>query len=216
MKTAIITGFRPFGAYKINPTEKAVKGLDNKFIQGHHIKSLVFNTQIFSLDAGYQAVNIAKKFRAKAIISLGISSAVRGIRIEKVCTNWVEHENYCTASENKKPLDACYPDKEALTVNLRQWNLEKIHDELQKNFIPFEKEISINAGNFCCNALMYRILSWRENLNYKIPFIFCHVPCTEESVAGITDFDRKGKILITDGQLTKTIEILLDSYESGK
>jgi pyroglutamyl-peptidase len=214
MKAAILTGFEVFGKYTVNPTETLARSLGGEVVAGHLIRSMVFPTTVLAphgeVDVGNSIVDESFLVDASVIISFGIASEARGVRIERTCTNWVENAKYCTPFENKKPLSGVYVPKERLLMPLQSWDLATLSEKLAAAGIPLET--SEDAGSYCCNALMYRTLRSMKECSLEIPFIFVHVPCTEEAVANMPGFDRSKKVLFRQETLVTVVESLLGSY----
>lgn len=214
MKTAILTGFLPFGRYVVNPTDVLARCLSQKTLAGHKIHSMVFPPTVLSPvespDYGKEIVDTASAISASVIISLGMASEVRGVRIEAVCENWVENGTYCTLFENRKPVFSdCAPHEKRL-IPLQPWDIAGLFRKLSVANISLE--MSADAGNYCCNALMFRVLRALEQSPRQIPFLFAHVPCTKEAISEIPDFDRTHKMLLCQGELPTIVEKLLESY----
>jgi pyroglutamyl-peptidase len=214
MKTAVLTGFQPFGKYVVNPTEILARDWDGKIIADHLIHSLVFPTTVLGLGAAvdYGEAIIAKAVavNASAIVSLGIALEVKGVRVETECVNWVESDVYCTPLENRKPVFSDRAPHEKKCVPLEAWDWVDLFERLAAVGIPLE--ISDNAGSYCCNALMLRVLRALEGSSRRLPFLFAHVSCTEQAVSMVPDFDRVHKVLLHQKDLTTIVEKLLESY----
>lgn len=214
MKTALLTGFEAFGSYTANATEVLVRSLDRTTVQNHAIRSLVFPATIFppnSEDYGRQTVTSARELGASAIISLGMASEVKGIRIESRATNWVENSKYCQPGENRRRIDDSLPARMVLMIDLGKWDFSRLFEQLARRVIPFEPQISEDANNYCCNALMFRTLRALKQFRYSIPYIYLHVSCTRASIQSIPDFDER-KTIISEQQLKDMVSIVLDSY----
>lgn len=213
MRTAIVTGLGVFGDYAVNPTEILARKLAGEVVAGHKIHSMVFPTTIFpsgeSVDVGTRIVTEAISADASVIISFGITSVAKGVRVETMCTNWVESK-YCSPHENGRPLSDARTHQEKLRMPLASWDLDGLSIWLGRADIPFE--LSEDAGMYCCNALMYRVLLSLSDRMVRIPFIFVHLPCTEESVVTLPDFDRANKVLFRQGTFEAVLEILLGAY----
>jgi len=206
MENILLTGFRKFGDYKVNPTEQFLKNHD--ILGDFYLHSLIFPAHTFNLGAenfGTEVVRTAYAVDALAIISLGLASDVKGLRIESKAVNWSAGK-YCLDFENEKTFLRNQSLSHSKRINLKHWNFEFMFKSFRSLDIKFEREISKNAGNFCCNALMYRTLSALGSA-YKIPYIFLHIPCTKESVEGLNDFDRD-KDLITLEELNDILTIV--------
>ena len=214
MKTAILTGFQAFGNYAVNPTEILASHQDGKVLVGHRIRSMVFPPTVLSpsksLDHGKEIVEKASSLGASVIISLGIASEAKGVRVETECMNWVENDKYCTAFENRKPIFNDRTPHEKRHVPLQAWDFEKLSRGLSAANIPLE--MSTNAGRYCCNALMFRVLRALESFPVQPPFVFAHISCTEEAICKIPDFDRADKVLLCQSELQTIVEKFLESY----
>lgn len=241
MKNILITGFEPFGDYTENLSEIAATRL--KKIGDYNVYGLTFPVRIFpasqkrilsytvngvkhfytnpinNINYGDMIVAQAKELNACAIISLGISSEVRGIKIEGQAINWVENDKYCLESEQRRIIDANFAIKENLTVDFDKWRLGKLwnfsvlKEEFHKANLDCNITLSGDAGAFCCNALMFRTLvSLRKN-NCEIPYLFLHIPCSIDGVKNIQDFD-KTKDLMSLEKLEKVLEVILKHKEN--
>lgn len=213
MNIAIVTGFEVFGNYAVNPTEIVARYLDGGVLAGHRIHSMVFPTTVLvphgTVDYGRKIVEACLALNASVIISLGMASEAKGVRFERRCRNWVGGK-YCTPLENGKPVSSTHPLNEGLLMPLQLWNFAESWERFSMAKIPFEA--SDDAGTYCCNALMYRTLRAMQELKVEIPFAFVHVPCTEEAIVHIPDFDRKNKVLVRQEDLVTIVKMLLESY----
>lgn len=209
MKNIIITGFMPFGPYQANTTEQFLK--EYRVLGGYNVHAIVFSPEIFLTAAagGKQIVALAEHVRAEAIIQLGMASSVKGLRIESLAVNWSAGK-YCVGIEQKQKLDLNQAPWDAREVDLSLWNLDRLFRGLDALHIEHEKEISTDAGTYCCNALMYRTLL-ALGANYKIPYLSLHVPCTAAAIAGIPDF-AADKSLTTMGTLHQIMLVLLTCH----
>lgn len=106
MEKILITGFEVFGAYKENITQSFSKEIFH--LSGYFPEYIIFPVRIFSdgsANYGKQIISKAQEVNAKAIISLGMASDVKGARIESIAKNWVENEKYCIPSEQRRLID---------------------------------------------------------------------------------------------------------------
>jgi len=211
----LITGFEPFGEYAENISEIAATQL--KRLGKYNVYSLVFPVRIFpenGEDYGETILAKAREINAKAIISLGMSSNVIGVRIETRAINWVENQAYCLKSEQRRVIDESLILKKEMKVNLRRWYLSRLYnlsvliEKLYLQKISCDINFSSDAGTFCYNALMFRTLAAIEKEDCKIPYLFLHVPCSAEAIKNIPDFD-KTKDLMTLEKLEKVLAAIL-------
>ncbi|MFA4815277.1 MAG: hypothetical protein WC924_05140 [Candidatus Gracilibacteria bacterium] len=218
MKTALITGSETFGKYITNPTKWLALELDGKIIHGHKIHSLVFPSIIRlpkdAEDPGERIVKKAIEIKADVIISFGMASAVKGFRIERSATNWIENEAYCPPYENKKPINPAKPPRERVQINLKPWNLSKIKKSFKEKRIPYDPKISDDPGQYSCNGWIYRTLHALKKHKLTIPYLFVHTACTKKSIEFIYDFPVNKKVLIKERDLIEALGIFLESYDS--
>lgn len=205
MKKLLLTGFVTFGNYARNPTEIICDFLDSKKLGGYEIYTIIFGTDIHgnAQQFGKLVIEEVKRLNIDMILSLGLSSEVKGFRFEKRCINWAENEKYCTATEHKTKLNKNHQKNKRYKTDITEEKFQLVKAILQKKYIPCEEEISQNANNYCSNALMYRILEARENK--KIPYYFLHIPCTKDSLKE----DSQDIVTMTYTQLTNGLEVIL-------
>lgn len=215
MKTILVTGFKVFGDYKVNSSEQYIR--TTSVIGQHFAHTLVFNTNVFSNhlcsgveNYGRAIVELARLKEVSAIISLGMSSEAKGLRIEKIAYNWCDGK-YCTQSETNRPLNQNNLAHEQRSINFEQWDFQSMFDKFKSLNIKFENQISTFPGNYCCNALMYRTLEAMEFNLLQIPYLFLHIPCSAEAVEGLENFDLR-KDLITMEELRKIMIVISESY----
>jgi pyroglutamyl-peptidase len=85
MRQIILTGFKPFGQYKFNPTEESTKYFDNKIIEQYNIKGIVLPC---TYKGAFQILKeVINNIKPVAILSTGLSSNVKGVRFETVGRN---------------------------------------------------------------------------------------------------------------------------------
>ena len=217
MKQAIITGAETFGDYIMNPSKWLALSANGKTIAGYNINSMVFSCTVCvptSCDnPGQLIVQKATEIDADVVISFGIKSSAQGIKLERSGTNWVNNEKYLLPSENNKPLEPSLPAKQQIQSDLSYWDIDKMHRLLAESNIKFESDISDSAGLYVCNGWIYRTLLAMDEKQLKIPYLFVHLPCTEESIELIPDFDRTNKTLIKKEDTLKVLEIILSSLK---
>ncbi len=215
MKTALITGSETFGKYITNPTKWLALKTDGKIISGHKIYSLVFPSIIrLPKDAENHGETIIKKaidINADVIISFGMSSGVKGFQIECSATNWIENEKYCPPYENKEMIDSEKPAQEKVQIDLKTWDLLKIEKKFKEKNIPYDPNISYDAGQYSCNGWIYRTIYALKNHKLNIPYLFVHTACTKKAIEFINDFP-KNKVLIKENDLIESLKIFLESY----
>lgn len=215
MKKVLITGFEPFGDYVVNPTEWLASYVDTKVIAGYEVHSLVISKQLLfekgERNTGELVIKKAQEVGAEIIISFGIASDVKGFRFEQSSINWIYNEKYCSKEENNTLLDSREQEKKKRSIDFSPWDFEAIKQRCKESGLLCEDTISVDAGAYICNALIYRTLQAMEKEGLKIPYLFIHTACTEESVRTIITFDREKKVLIKNEDLLTMLWVVLGS-----
>jgi pyroglutamyl-peptidase len=202
MKTAILTGFEPFGPYKFNPTQDIAKEFDGATISGVKVRGVILPC---SYTRAYENLfDEIKKEGADIVLGCGLASRVPRIRIEAVGRN---------------VMNGKYPDADG-----KMPRNEKIFENAPRRYFPntnsmalantlheegIDCEISVDAGTYICNSLIYCTAGMIQNGNLPIKFAYFHTPWTEDYL-GKVELEQ-GKVTIRKSDLKKTVEtIILD------
>ena len=218
MRKAIVTGIESFGQYMTNPTKWLALSADGKEVAGYKITSLVFPcTVVFSSEErenpGQVIVSKAKEIGADVILSFGMTSMVKGFRLEKSGSNWSYSEKYLSSNENNKVLDSNRPEKEKMEIDMDPFDKEKMKSLFKEAGLLFDSEIYDDPGYYSCNAMKYQTLLEMKRSKLQIPYLFVHTACTKEAIELIPDFDRKSKVIIKKEDTLKALEIVLNSLK---
>ncbi len=147
MVKILIYGFKPWGKFKENITEKVLVKIRNR----KNIKKVVFNVEFNKS----QFINEIVKFNPEVIIGLGQCSQGDKLRIERKAINLEKNK----LKEDPKPIF-----KNGLQF---LFSTLKIKNDNQL-------KMSYNAGKYVCNYSMYVIADFIKDRNIKSGFI--HVP----------------------------------------
>lgn len=143
----LIYGFKPWGKFKENITEKILIKIRNR----KNIKKIVFNVE-FNKN---QFISEIIKFNPEIIIGLGQCSQGDKLRIERKAVNLRKNK----LKKESKPI---------LKNRLRfLFSTLKIKNDSRL-------KISYNAGKYVCNYSMYVIADFIKNKSIKSGFI--HIP----------------------------------------
>lgn len=143
----LVYGFRPYGKYKENITEKIIKKIKNRKGLIKVIFPVEFQKQLF--------LNKISRNKPAIILGLGQHSRGKKMRIERKAVNLKrrnKQQKPKIISENKPPY---------LFANLK----------LKKDNASW---ISYDAGKYVCNFSMYVISDASRNKDIKYAFI--HIP----------------------------------------
>lgn len=204
MKKVILTGFEPFGGYKYNPTKESTEYFGNiGIVSDIKVIGLVLPCTYFG---AFQILSkVINQEKPDAVISTGLSSSMKGVRIETTFRN---------------VMNGKYPDVDGLSPKgLSIWNKPYAKDFLlatadniylanilKKNEIPVE--ISIDADTFICNSLGYlttkKIL---RNSFSSVKNMFIHIPWTDDYKSKIQL--EPSKIFLEKEKYYKAIELLI-------
>lgn len=201
MKKVVITGFEAFGGYQENPTKELLND-DRIRVPGVEVIGLVLPCTYFG---AFEILSpFVDKEKPDAIISTGLSSSVRGIRIETTFHN-IMNGKYSDANGYSPQGLPIYdkPDaKDFLVSNADNIYLANI---LKKNQVPVE--LSIDADAFICNSLGY--LTTKKILQnfLLIQYMFIHIPWTDNYKDKIQL--EPHKIFLETEKYYKTIELLV-------
>lgn len=166
MKKLLITGFDPFGGESINPSWEAVKLLPD-IIGDYEIHKMEIPTIFYK--AFEMISKKAEEIKPDVIIAVGQAGGRKGITPERVGINL---------------MDASIPDNEGNKINdkaiiekgenayFTTLNVKKMVEAIKEAGLP--ASVSLSAGAFVCNNVLYLLLDKYKNTNVKAGFI--HVP----------------------------------------
>lgn len=164
----LITGFEPFDGAVMNASWEAVKLLPEE-ISGWKILKLEIPT-VFG-KAGDAVIAAVKEQTPDAVICIGQASGSQGIRLERVAVNLKDAR--IPDNEGCQPVDEPVisggPD-----AYLTRLPVRKMYERLQACNIPVE--LSLTAGTYVCNSVMYSLLHLINRKYKKIRGGFIHVP----------------------------------------
>lgn len=203
-KKIILTGFKPFGAYEHNPTQDAVNYFHGHCIDGYEIIGVVLPC------AYYGAFDILELLMEKqnpyAVISMGLSSSVKGVRIETTFRNlmWSKYTDVNYFRPINEPIEKKYGSKEFLSSLADNTDLANI---LHKNRIPVE--VSANADTFICNSLGYLTTQKIIEEELEVKNMFIHIPWTDnyEDIVYV----KPNKIFLEKEKLYDAIRLLVEN-----
>lgn len=168
----LLTGFEPFGGETTNPSWEAVKlvpsSLTNKIIIKHQLP-VEFKASVLALQ------KIISTEKPDVIISIGQAGNRSCLSLEKIAVNYVNAR--IPDNAGFKPLNSpIVQDGPAayfttLPLIAMQANVEKHH-------LPCE--ISMSAGTYVCNYIMYKTLNWVKSNSPHTKVGFFHVPYSPE------------------------------------
>jgi pyroglutamyl-peptidase len=175
-RTALITGFEPYGGRRLNPSGALATALD-----GARLGDLVVVGRILPVVFAGLAERVAAclaQTRPSLVIALGLWPGEPTIRLERLAVNLAD----CTSPDNAGALRSDEPlDSGGTAALAATLPLPAIAAALLAAGIP--ARLSNTAGTFLCNATLYTLLRAIEPRRERIPCGFIHLPYVPQQVA---------------------------------
>lgn len=168
MKKLLLTGFETFLDFSSNPSEEIVLAFDKKKVGLFQCHSMVLPVDFEkSPEILLQALEIGE---FDAVLSLGLAFSRDFLSLEKIAINLIDDverkDNRGKKIEDQKILEK---GENAYFSTLPLKRIQKsLNDE------GFKSEISLSAGSFVCNLVMYHLLHYLDKK--QIPAGFIHIP----------------------------------------
>lgn len=164
----LITGFTPFRGDRINPSWEIARSLDAEEIGPLKVKSV--KVPVGCAVAVRRMTAAIIRYRPRAILGLGQAGGRPAISIEKVAINLVDENpghSHKFGAHSKPVIEGApraYFARVPIPILIR---------ELRRREIP--AQVSLSAGAFACNALMYASLHLTRR-RVAMPVGFVHLP----------------------------------------
>lgn len=158
----LVSGFEKFGSHIENSSETIVNLLKERRPD--------ISTTILPVSFAHSWEKLKEKIHLENpdyVLSLGLAGSRKVISIEKVAINWID----CEIPDNlghqiqDELIQQNGPDAYFSTLPL---------SSLKNLKTNFKTEISLSAGSFLCNYLMYQLIHYSSQMKYKAGFI--HLP----------------------------------------
>jgi pyroglutamyl-peptidase len=164
----VVTGFEPFGGERINPSWEIARLLDGDEIGGFQIKSV--RVPVGCAKAARRINAAIVRYRPRAVIGLGQAGGRAAISLERIAINLADErgELISDGDPGATPVINGAPD-----AYFSRLPLAAILRELDRKDIP--ASISLSAGAYACNALMYAALHYLRR-KPGVPAGLIHLP----------------------------------------
>lgn len=170
----LLTGFEPFGGETRNPSAEIVECLPDK-IGGAEIRKLILPVVRGKASAAVREA--VENIRPDVILSIGQAGGRGEISVERVAINLDDYR--IPDNEGNRPVEEPVvpggPDGYFCTVPVK-----KMADAIQAAGIP--ASVSLSAGSFVCNHVMYATLHMLAECYPNTRFGFIHIPYLPEQV----------------------------------
>jgi pyroglutamyl-peptidase len=174
--TLLLTGFEPFGGGSTNPSEQAARRLHGEVIAGLRVQA-----EILPVDrrGGPNALLAAlTAHRPTAVICLGQAAGQAGIAVERIAVNLLDYRIADNAGNQveDEPVVSVGPAAYFATLPVRA-----MVAAIRAAGVP--AELSMSAGTFLCNQVMYCLLHALSTEPRRVPGGFIHLPALPEQAA---------------------------------
>lgn len=166
----LITGFTVFSSHGENSSQIIAERFKNTKIDCFDIHTAILPVA-FSSAFDYLKVEI-DSFKPDVVICLGLAESRQKIEIEKVALNLIhcnQPDNEGVLLQDRKIMDDG-PDAYFATLPIKA---------MRETQGSFPKEMSLSAGAYVCNYVMYRLLNYTEGKGIRAGFI--HLPHLKEN-----------------------------------
>lgn len=172
----VLTGFEPFGGESCNPAEKVVEALADCHLPGIELITAVL--PVDSIQAPRQLWTLLQQTDPEAVLCLGQAGRDPFIAIERVALNLMDFRIADNGGHQREDelIRLHGPTAYFATLPARD-----IVAALQTNGVP--AKLSLSAGAFLCNQIMYELLDYVAERGDQIPAGFIHLPLLPEQAA---------------------------------
>jgi len=198
-----MTGFEPFGGYKVNPSFEACKSLKEQYTRE---KIIVTEIPLRYREIKKVVTDLIKKHEPHILIMTG-QAPVNSITLERIAIN-IANINNTIYNCGSKPVDEIL-EPDGKVAYFSKLPLEKIHSALLDSKIPCN--LSNHAGTFGCNQIFYHAMHYIDENELDIVAGFIHVPMLPKQVMKDTDMP-----LMKLTAITNALRIALDIIINGR
>ncbi|GAF14048.1 pyrrolidone-carboxylate peptidase [Bacillus sp. JCM 19046] len=202
-KKILISGFEPFLAHDLNPSEWLVQQLNGLIVEEMEVSSIVLPVAFDR--ASHILIEKIKYEEPVAIIMFGLAANRGEITPERVAINVMDGE---VDNDGKRKQDETIieggPTAYFSTLPIRKI----VHVANEMNFAA---SISNTAGTYVCNSLMYNVLHYLDQMKQPILAGFIHIPIVNDKTELSPD-----KLLATTTEIVKEIALTIQTTSVSK
>jgi pyroglutamyl-peptidase len=176
VRTILVTGFEPFGAYSVNPTEGLAKAVDGRHVGDFTVVSAVL--PVHHADAATRLGALLGEANPEAILHLGLAGGRARIALERVAVNVMDYEVADNAGFRASG-EPCVPGGPAAYFSTLP--VPAMLQALLDEGIP--AYTSNTAGTYLCNQTLYGTLHAVRSMPRPPRVGFIHFPLLPAMVA---------------------------------
>lgn len=200
----LLTGFEPFGGSLTNPSSQVVRLIEAAVPHGVALTTSIL--PVATPDAAEEVLCLLRSFQPEAVVLLGESSRATAITLERVAINLRDYripDNRGESMIDQRVIDGG-PDAYFATLPLRD-----LECAIRAGGIPVE--LSLSAGSYLCNEVMYAALHACATRGLRIPVGFVHLPRLPEQA-----LERpRGQATMEATTSARAVSILLGELRRG-
>jgi pyroglutamyl-peptidase len=175
-RVILVTGFEPFGAHTVNPSEGLAKAVDGRRVGAFGILGAVL--PVHHADTAKQLTAALAETRPAAVVHLGLAGGRARVALERVAVNVMDYEQPDNAGVRASG-EPCVPGGPAAYVSTLP--LAAMLKALIAEGIP--AYASNTAGTYLCNQTLYWTLHAVRRQSPPPRVGFVHFPLLPSMVA---------------------------------
>lgn len=172
MRRVLITAFDPFGGDEKNSSMMTLERLPEKVGETEIFKMIVPTVYDKCADFAWEK---AKECGAEAILAMGQAGGRRGVSLEAAALNYALSDTPDNAGEKRRGVKLSENGENAYFSTLPIKNMTEAAKRA-----GYDAFISVSAGAFVCNSMLYFLLKAAEDEKSKIKCAFVHLPFAKE------------------------------------
>lgn len=176
----LVTGFEPFGGESRNPSAEVVERLPDAVARAELVKVILPTVRYLAPERVEQAV---REHRPGTVLSIGQAGGRAAVTVERMAVNLDDFRIPDNGGNQPADEPVVPGGPDGYLTNLP---VKAMAAAIRARGIP--AEVSMSAGTFVCNHLLYRV---RHLLELEFPGVGCgfiHIPWLPEQV-----LDRSGQ-----------------------
>jgi pyroglutamyl-peptidase len=203
----LVSGFEPFGGSAINPSEQVVRRLSEV-----HLPNIELVTEILPEDhrrGPEQLLRTVEETHPGAVLCLGEDSGGQVLTIERLAINLL---NFSTpdnqgAKVEDEPILPGGPAAYFVSLPVR-----KMLEAARAVQVP--AELSLSAGSYLCNQVLYTLLHHLSRREMGIPAGFIHLPPLPEQAVERKKSTPSMSLETSLRGINAVIEVLRDTIQA--